>query len=196
MHLPLGRPPHKPYFNPNLGIAYSNPRLSGIEFENQVHSVISSYLSVKNILRERDIINQFGQTCTAIDHMFDDPNSSTRFCIQSKWRNSKESLDYTHHFIKCVETVQKASTGSICRVQGIMLSKQPITARSKAAFEAENLSNPNIKFINIHADLNTNPDPNPVEAQAQAELIDRLLEHLHLIHQIWAWDSDGSIIMR
>jgi hypothetical protein len=174
------------------GIAYANinPRQTGINFENQVHHIISSYLTVTNILRERDIINQFGQTCTAIDHMFDDIETSTKFCIQSKWKNSKESLDYIHHFIKCVETVEKLST---YKVQGIMLSKQPITTKSETAFRYENLSNQKINFINIHLDQK---EQDLEQETAQTLLIDKLLEYLHHVYQIWTYDSDGSVVMR
>ncbi len=202
MHFGLTRPPKPPFgfdynLSPNLspGIAYPsiNPRQVGIEFENQVHHIISNHLTVTNILRERDIINQFGQTCTAIDHMFDDLYTNTRFCIQSKWKNSKESLDYIHHFIKCVETVQKSATSNIFKVQGIMLSKQPITGKSEAAFRYENLSNPNINFINIHLDQK---EQELDQDLAQTQLIDKLLEHLHSAYQIWTWELDGSIIMR
>lgn len=183
-------------FNPfnsysNLGIAFTtNPRQLGINFENQVHNTILTCLNVTNILRENDIIKHYGQTCTAIDHMFDDLNTNTRFCIQSKWKNSKEPLDYVHHFIKCVETVQKTSS---YKVQGIMLSKQPITARSEAAFKAENLSNPNIKFINIHLEAN---NFNLEQTEAQIQLIDRLLDYLHRVYSIWTYDIDGAVIMR
>jgi len=179
-------------YNPNLGIAFcnTNSRQAGIEFENQVHHIISNYLSVINIMRERDIINNFGPTCTAIDHMFDEPYSNNTFCIQSKWKNSKESLDYIHHFIKCVETIQKKK---LSRVYGIILSKQPITANSKTAFKHENLSNPNISFINIH--LNPNELNLDLEL-SQNQLIDRLLDYLHQSHQIWTYDQDGSVIMR
>jgi hypothetical protein len=183
-------------FNPfnsysNLGIAFTtNSRQLGINFENQVHNTILTCLNVTNILREKDIIKHYGQTCTAIDHMFGDLNTNTRFCIQSKWKNSKEPLDYVHHFIKCVETVQKTSN---YKVQGIMLSKQPITARSEAAFKAENLSNPNIKFINIHLEAN---NFNLEQTEAQIQLIDRLLDYLHRVYSIWTYDIDGAVIMR
>jgi hypothetical protein len=193
--------PPLPIFSPyklNLvpGIAYPNinPRQAGIEFENQVHYTITDHLRVTNILRERDIINQFGKTCTAIDHMFDDIHTKTRFCIQSKWKNSKEPLDYVHHFIKCVETVQKAS-GSACRVQGIILSKQPITAKSDSAFRYENLLNPNINFINIHLAGMQEQDTDNLDL-AQSALIDKLLDYLHQTYQIWTYESDGAIFMR
>jgi hypothetical protein len=194
MNYGLSRPPKplfgKSYFNPGIAYSNTNSRQAGINFENQVHYIISNSLSVTNICRERDVINHYGTTCTAIDHMIDNINANTRFCIQSKWKNSKESLDYIHHFIKCVETVQKCSSH---KVFGIMLSKQPITAKSESAFKAENLSNSNINFINIYLeekyfDLE--------ESKAQNKLIDKLLEYLHLVHNIWSYEYDGSIIMR
>jgi len=185
--------PYKP--NPNLGIAFTNSRQAGIEFENQIHVIISDNLNVTNILREYDIINQYGTTCTAIDHMFDDLHSNTRFCIQSKWKNSKEPLDYIHHFIKCVETIQKAS-GPQFRVQGIMLSKQPITTKSEAAFRYENLSNPNINFINIYLYSQDTNNLYLTQEQNQATLIDKLLDYLHQTHCIWTYELDGAIVMR
>jgi hypothetical protein len=176
----------------SLGI--TTPRQVGIEFENHVHQILADNLRVTNLLTEKDIIDRIGPSCTAIDHMFDVPGSSTSICIQTKWKKSKETLDYIHHFIKCVETVQKLTGRNI---QGILLSPQPLTSNSTHAFELTNTTNQSVKLTGIHLDpkVKTNLEvQDPIEIQEL--LVDKLLEFLHMEYQLWSYDPDGSVAMR
>jgi len=174
------------------GIAYINeqePRQVCIEFENKVHQTLLSILNVSNVATEKDIINKFGPSCTEINHMFDVFGSNITICIQSKCEKTKESLDYIHNFIKCVETVQKITGRNI---QGILLS--PLTDNSSHTFAIINTTNPFIRLISIHLDPTDLIKHNQEELQDL--LIEKMLVFLHINYGIWAYDSDGSVIMR
>lgn len=172
------------------GIAFGkSSREVGIDFENKVHETLVNNLKLADILREKDVIKLYGRSCTAIDHMFDVPDTNISICIQTKWKKTKESLDYIHHFIKCIELVQK--TSSKC-IQGILLAAQPITSNGTSAFDFENRTNPHIRLTNIHLDpMISQENPNN-----QDILVEKLLYYLHNTYQIWTYEPDGAIVMR
>ena len=164
------------------GIAFmKSPKEVGIDFENNVHYTLANYLKIDNLLREKDIIKLYGISCTAIDHMFNIPNTNISICIQSN-----KSEENANNFIKCIDLVQKISSRYI---QGILLSVQPITSNGNHAFGLINTSNSYIKLINIHLDI-------PTSQESQDILIDKLLHFLHNTYKLWTYDTDGSIVMR
>jgi len=161
---------------------------SGIIFENNVNNAIKNHLKVNNLLREKDIKNKYGVNNSGIDHMFDIFNTNISICIQDKWEETKSSISTVNHFIKCVQNIQLITSKQIL---GIFLSKLPITKNSLEAFNFDNRSLMNIRFINIHLDEKEYSLVNSTEI-----LIDKLLIYLHLNWQLWTHDFDGSIIMR
>lgn len=166
------------------GIGFLSPQQLGMEFENQVHFILANNLQVKNLLREKEIKRLYGANCSGIDHMFDIPFTNISICIQDKWTNSKSPISTINHFMKCVQNINVQTNRSI---QGIFLSKLPITKPSLQAFEFDNKSQHKVNFINISLEI---------QEQEQEQLIEKMLHYFHYTYKLWTYDFDGCIKMR
>ena len=168
--------PNMDILNNNLSKNITNKNTNafkGFEFEDYIHNNISQ--CKYPVLREKDVVNEYGKISYGVDHLIKGPNYN--ISIQDKWKNSKPTLADINHFIKATERISEIDN-KYCI--GIYLTKLPLTSYARNAFDHENSFSRN-KFIEICFD-------------SQHDIMNNLSKLLYSL-EIYFYEPDGSAIM-